>query len=129
LCFPSKRRYSAYFLIGWLKICLLWSGIPPILHAPHIPRDFLLFQFFRKKTFHLSSQRWKLVIRLPAVSEVGGKILFRLHIINSVWTLVSAGPPCIKECVRSVATRTLVGFYIILWLGLYCPFCVNEFET
>jgi hypothetical protein len=59
--------------------------------------------------FCLGIQDWKLAFHLPSVSEVGGEILYRLLILNSVWILVLAiegeGTSHCEACVRSVATR------------------------
>jgi hypothetical protein len=63
-------------------------------------------------------QGWKFVFQLPAVGEVGVEILFRLHVLISVWILVPAverkGPPCSNGCVGSVAAKVLVGFYYVM---------------
>jgi hypothetical protein len=60
---------------------------------------------------------------LPAAQEVGGEILFRLRILNSVWILILAVegklPPCCNPCVKSAATRVCWGFNLIyLVVGL-----------
>jgi hypothetical protein len=57
-----------------------------------------------KKTLHLGDlsllgiDSWKIPFRLPAVGKVGGEIMLRLCIQNSVWILVQAvegeRPPC-----------------------------------
>jgi hypothetical protein len=77
-----------------------------------------------KKALHQSSESWKLVFHLPVVGEVGGEILFKLRVLNSVWILVLAiegmGLPSCNGCVGSVATRVLLGFNFIKWFGLYC---------
>jgi hypothetical protein len=76
----------------------------PTIHIHHV---------FRNKTLRLGIEGWKLVFRLSAVSEVGGGILFRLLIRNSVWILVLAvegeGPPRCDVCVRSLQ-QGLLGF-------------------
>jgi hypothetical protein len=60
-------------------------------------------------TLHLGIDGWKLAFHLPAVSEVGCEILFRLPILISVWILVLTveveGTPRCEVCVRSAATR------------------------
>jgi hypothetical protein len=80
----------------------------------------------------LSIEGWDLIFRLPAVSKVGGGILFRLLILNSVWILVlvveDKGPPHCDACVRSVATSFARGlsYYVV---GLVLPhFGCNEFD-
>jgi hypothetical protein len=70
---------------------------------------------------------------LPAVDEVGGEILLRLGVLNSVLILI----PPLRARDRPVATGVLgalqQGFYwsFILLSGWVCiaSFCVIEFEN
>jgi hypothetical protein len=67
------------------------------------------------------------------VGEVGGEILFRLCILNSVSILVLATegkrPPCGNMCVSSIATRVLLGFNLLHGWACIVSFWVTEFEN
>jgi hypothetical protein len=85
---------------------------------------FPFLQLFGMKMLHLGIKGWELVFHLPAVSEVGGGILFRLLILNSVLTLILAvegkGLRHYDACLWSIATR-LLEFYTNMWLDMYRP--------
>jgi hypothetical protein len=69
-----------------------------------------------RKTLCQSSKGWMSVFHLPVACKVGGEILFRLLVLNSIWILVltvaDKGPPCCNTGVRSVATRVLI-YYVL----------------
>jgi hypothetical protein len=77
----------------------------------------------RKTSVEIGSdlKYFKRVFRLSAACEVGGEIVFRSRVLNSVWILYPAveakGPHCCNGCVRSVSTRVLMECYIIIALG------------
>jgi hypothetical protein len=63
------------------------------LHNPIIPMYHVIcpfLQLFRMKALHQSILGWSLIFRLKVISKVGGEILLRLRILNSVWILVPA---------------------------------------
>jgi hypothetical protein len=73
------------------------------------------------------------VFRLPAASDVGGEIPFRLRLLNSVWILVPAvkakGPSCSNACVGSAPQGFCWGFNLLHGWACITSFRVTEFEN
>jgi hypothetical protein len=112
--YPPPQRHSRHYF------CSLCNTTIPVYHVIS-PSSSCLESKPSIKVERVGGQS---VLGLPAVGWIRSLNSVQWVFPNCVWILVPAVEgkgPCCNGCAKSVATKVLLGFYFIMWLGLHCP--------